>query len=331
MSTNGNMRRRTFLGAAAAGTLAAPSIVTAKMFAAPHVMQFRDLWSENPYDVRSGVPSVVSAAVERFLLRRVRGLVFSSEAALNRTTANLGALRSIVFRPWQRVASSPTSANRPNDSDGAGDRRVEIVHAGSLYAGKRDPSALLHVIGDDDVLRNRVRISFYGPESAWIAELVESAGYGDFVNVGGNLTHVEAESALTRADVLLLLTWASPADDHTIPGKLYECLRIQKPVTYVGRSSDEIDLLLHHAPLSVSNPSGEEFERFLRSVRDNRWTPDPVSIDVEIDNQKRAFDGFLEGVLAGNKSVGGSGMVRFGGLRARVERTARAPRSVGRS
>lgn len=307
--------------------------LAAKVLSAPHVMQFRDLWAENPYDVRSGASRVASAMLERFLVRAAGGLVFSSEAALNRTTANLRSMRSIVFRPWQRVDSSPfaTGVDRPLGPEVESDRRIEVVHAGSLIAGKRDPSALLHLIGNDDDLRSKVRVSFYGPESAWITELVELAGYGDFVNVAGNVPHAEAESALACADVLLLLTWASAVDDHTIPGKLYEYLRIQKPVAYIGRSSDEIDLLVRHAPLSVSNPSGEEFEDFLRSVRDNQWARDPVPIDNEIEDQKRDFDDFLDAVLSRDEAVRAPGVSRRARLRARVARSSRIRRTVGGS
>ena len=112
--------------------------------------------------------------------------------------------------------------------------RPVLLHAGSIY-GKRDPSALLEALA---------RLRAEGPErcpqlvflGSWTTsvrcqaqQIIEQNDLASSVTMLDSLPRRESFAAQAAADGLILLGDSAP-EMLQIPGKLFEYLRLQRPI-----------------------------------------------------------------------------------------------------
>jgi glycosyltransferase involved in cell wall biosynthesis len=144
--------------------------------------------------------------------------------------------------------------NGYNEEDFAGTESVKtdadgpfrIVHSGLIYPDDRDPRAFFKAVqrfksevGGAGVLKIDLRAS--GSES-YYKDLIQQFDIADIVNLLPSLPHREALRDTAAADALLLFQAASC--DHQIPAKVYEYLRLRKPILAITSESGDTASLL---------------------------------------------------------------------------------------
>lgn len=115
--------------------------------------------------------------------------------------------------------------------------RLTIVHAGGINPHFRDPVPLLRALKQAAAVgilnADQVRVRFLGggayADSAELRKAVADIGLSGSVEIISRLPYANALQELANADVLLLLQ-ASEDTRGLVPAKLYEYLRMQKPV-----------------------------------------------------------------------------------------------------
>jgi glycosyltransferase involved in cell wall biosynthesis len=221
----------------------------ARRFRKPWVCDFRDPWHEEVPE--EGAPTgKLFRGLERWLEHRV----VSESAHIVTTTREL---RDTLERRHPSVPGSRFSVI-PNGYDEADFAEIDIpppargsrmcfVHAGSINPSFRDPVPLfaaLKLAADRGGLDlDRLRLRFIGggvyAESMQLKEAAARYGVSDTLEVVARLPYAAALRELASADVLLLLQ-ASEDTRGLIPAKLYEYLRLKKPIlalTLPGESS----------------------------------------------------------------------------------------------
>ena len=221
----------------------------------PWVADFRDPWIEDSPE--PGAPSgAVYRKIDRWLEQRVvdrcshcvttteplRALLAGrhAEAAAERITVIPNGYDEADF------AGLPTGASGTPRSD-----RLSIVHAGLINPHFRDPAPLLRALrlaADSGGLdANRVRLRFLGgggyADSGPLRAAIADTGLAGSVEFVPRMPYADALRELSQADVLLLLQ-ASEDTRGLVPAKLYEYLRMQKPVlalVLAGESSQLIE------------------------------------------------------------------------------------------
>lgn len=124
---------------------------------------------------------------------------------------------------------------------------LHFVHAGALYPGGRNPipffEALANlkrsgVISAPDI---HVTLRASGAEAQY-AMALERLGLGDIVTLAPFMPYKDALTEQVRADCLLL--FQGREYDHQIPAKLYEYIRLSKPIlALVGAQGDTAEVL----------------------------------------------------------------------------------------
>lgn len=198
------------------------------------IVDMRDLWTDNPY--------YDYGEFRRCIDRRIEARVMRAADAVVATTAGFAraleerhaiAARSILTGFDDRTVLPPRAVK-------AGPLRV--VHAGNLYAGRRDPTPLIEAVAglaaEGRIDAMRLRLVFIGPGLEPVAEAAERLGALDLVELTGQLPHAEALSELEHADALLLVQWRNDATATEVPGKLFEYLALRKPVIALGASPE---------------------------------------------------------------------------------------------
>lgn len=128
-----------------------------------------------------------------------------------------------------------------------GNRPVLLVHSGMLYAQGRNPLAFFRALAELKSTRVlsaqtvHIRLRASGSEVMYRSELTR-LGIDDLVELAPPVSNHAALEEQARADGLLLFQGAE--FDRQIPAKLYEYLRIGRPIfAVVSRSGDTAKLL----------------------------------------------------------------------------------------
>ena len=142
---------------------------------------------------------------------------------------------------------------------------LTIVHAGSINANFRDPrpflSALRGCIEGHSLQPDQVMVRFIGPgkfaESRELQLFLDSNNLRNYVEFVPRLPYKEALKSLHNADLLLLLQ-ASEDTRSLVPAKLYEYLRIQKPVLALVLTGAVSEILDETGGAWAVNPQDKE-------------------------------------------------------------------------
>ena len=199
----------------------------------PWIADFRDSMTEPGYP-RDRLARLAYGAIERRVVAHAARLVFtapSTRAMYLARYPRLTADRCLVIS--NGYDESDFADLVPGRSGPARSRRVRLIHAGVIYPEERDPVPFFRalaglkrdgVIGSESL---RVELRASGSEDRYQGLLAE-LGIADVVKLLPALPYRQVLQECSEADGLLLLQ--GPSCNHQIPAKLYEYLRLRRPI-----------------------------------------------------------------------------------------------------
>jgi glycosyltransferase involved in cell wall biosynthesis len=210
----------------------------------PWVADFRDPWARAPWR-ESWLPAARRAAeiLERFVVRRADAIVFTTRTNLEEYAGYYGEAAASKFHLVRNGCDR-------DEFDGVtplpGDGRFTMLHAGSLYGGRK-PTALFRALA---ALRDRGVID---AQSFCFRQIgrVALAGFDmtaerDRLNLQGMVEIVAAQPRreilreMVSASCLLLL---QPGTTVSIPGKLFEYLTAGRPILALAEEGETSDIV----------------------------------------------------------------------------------------
>jgi glycosyltransferase involved in cell wall biosynthesis len=255
----------------------------------PWVADLRDSMTEEGYP-RDPATRRAYLAIERWTVRRAARLVFTARSArtmyLNRYP-HLDPARCLVITNGYDEADFtdlvPPAAGPPRRPD----EPLRLLHAGLIYPEERDPRPFFRALGR---LRRQGRI---GPETLAVnlrasgseetyARLLAELDLSDVVHLLPAVSYRQVLRECLDSDALLLLQ--GPSCNHQIPAKLYEYLRLGKPIVALTDSAgDSAAVLAETGGATIIDLLDEEalygrLPELLRSIRSGTHpVPDPVA------------------------------------------------------
>jgi hypothetical protein len=236
-------------------------IVAARLashFHVPWIAEFRDLWVGDPYFDRHPL-------IAPFHERLARKTLAKATACVVVTKASGDHLRA--FTPLPVVVSY--NGYDPEDFSGldevaALDReRLTIVHAGVIYAGRRDPSALFKAIAGLPEDKRQIRCLFYHDANGSVAGLAERFGVSSYVEIRDAIPRSDILRIERQADILLECRWQDSAGDGVIPGKLFEYIGARRPILSLGSLTAESADIIRGNDLGLASNDPEEIKTML--------------------------------------------------------------------
>jgi glycosyltransferase involved in cell wall biosynthesis len=211
----------------------------------PWVADFRDSMTEPDY------PSDRSTWrayrwLEQKTVQNAARLIFTASSAVRMHLERYPKLSSnrcsLILngydeRDFQDLLPSPPVPNQP----------LRLVHMGLLYPVERDPKPFFRAVsqlqkdGQLDAGRVRIELRASGHESTYEA-IIRAEGIENLVHFLPPLPYREALQNSANADGLLLFQAA--CCDHQIPAKVFEYLRLSKPILAITSHSGDTAALL---------------------------------------------------------------------------------------
>lgn len=132
----------------------------------------------------------------------------------------------------------PDQSSRATHDSEPVERPLSIVHAGSLYSGRRDTRGFLKVIADlvgsGEVRPGDLVAHFLGRPDRRLIRWVDRLHLTEFVRIHGLVPREEVRPWMEAADVLLVVRWPDKRDAPFLPAKIFEYLSYRKPILIVN-------------------------------------------------------------------------------------------------
>ena len=221
----------------------------AKQLGVPWIAELRDLWANNPYNDTHPIIQPIQKLVANSVLRQATACVALTNSAAREVEETIHRPTIVSYNGYGADDFAGLEDVAPEDPE-----HLTIIHAGIIYAGRRDPTTLFQALAIMGRKRHKVRVKFYHDSLASVARSALQLGVSECVEICAPIPRREILRLERAVDVLLLCRWANPADDGIIPGKLFEYIGSRRPILGVGSTAGEAaDIIRRHAFGVVSN------------------------------------------------------------------------------
>lgn len=176
---------------------------------------------------------------------------------------------------------------------------IRLLHSGLIYPSERDPRPFFRAIsrlkrvGQLDAGRVQINLRASGNDALY-ANMLAELGITDIVNLLPIIPYRTSLSEAAEADALLLLQGASCS--RQIPAKLYEYLRLRKPILALTNDDGDTARLLREAhgativPLENEDAIYAALPAFLQLLRSREHPlPDEAQI-LRYSREQQAAD-----------------------------------------
>jgi len=127
------------------------------------------------------------------------------------------------------------------------DEEFSIVHAGQL-GYDRSPDTLIKILGDikrkNPEFSKKLQLKFAGTVDYAIVEQIKKEGLEENYVALGNISRPEAIKLTEKAQLLLLPLNIAENAKGRIPGKLFENLRVKRPILCLGPTDSDVSKIL---------------------------------------------------------------------------------------
>lgn len=206
----------------------------------PWVADFRDEWADNPsiHLDRGSIGYRLLHAIETKIVHTADRVI-----AVTPETAEHYRRRFGLTAEQAEKVLCITNGYDEEDFEGIATEqtrndRFTLMHNGLLYLDRTPLSvlqAVANLVARGDIPRNRVyiRFGFVNSREQWEQKTV-GLGLGDVVEFLDYLPHRQSLKMAAQSHVLLLILGENDENRSVYPGKLFEYLRLGKPVLSLG-------------------------------------------------------------------------------------------------
>ena len=221
------------------------ALFVARRFGVPLVLDYRDEWTECPFDFVS--KGANDRDWERRCLRHADVVMFTTASHRQHQLSIFPELAPhkvhVVPNGWE-----------PNDfgdlpreeaaADATNAATVRIAHVGTL--GSHTPpheflDALQRLITDQPEQASRMRVQLIGRRSPGANEAIRMFGFPAVLEVIEHVGKSEANRRMQDSDVLLLIT--NPDLERYLPGKLFDYVAARRPILVFGSRGESSELI----------------------------------------------------------------------------------------
>ena len=212
----------------------------------PWIADFRDPMIEEGYPSDPGVYRA-HAWIEKRAIRNARRVVYTTQSTREdqiRRYPDLAGERSLVISNGYDEQDFARIVRHSSDEPVA---RVRLVHGGIIYPEDRNPeplfAAVRRLFDEDRIPRDSLVIELRGSKlDSTYQQRLDEKGIADVVKLLPGIPYNEFLQDASRAEGLLILQGKSC--DRQIPAKVYEYLRLGKPLLALTSDSGESAALL---------------------------------------------------------------------------------------
>jgi glycosyltransferase involved in cell wall biosynthesis len=264
----------------------------------PWLADYRDLWTGNPYVTLPPWRTLLEAWIERSMLGK-------ADRITTITSSLAATLESLHRRPALAI-SNAIDSDEWKDIPFERPDRFRIVHAGTLYDGRRNPQRLLAQVSAlrrEGVIRD-VALDFYGQDPGNLLELSRRYGLEDTVCYHGLVERREAMRAERGAALLAIIQNDDPRTASEYGSKIFEYQAAGPRILVTGPPASVLRGYVEQHALGWFAGSDDELRAALRNAyetyREGNYLRD-ISVAPNARVLAEAFAASLDEIVTGSQ------------------------------
>jgi glycosyltransferase involved in cell wall biosynthesis len=224
------------------------------------IADYRDAWQFAPMLQKNLLPFRYRfiCRTDENVLRKADYVLFTSPFVLDQYTSKY---------PWLRGKSEViTNGYDEDDFKGVEAKSFDkftILYMGKIYTNKRNPIPFLEAL--NQYMQEDFQFIHIGTIGKQILSRINKLGF-NFYKYSGYKSHTEAISYSAGADINIMINNNDPDSEGVVPGKLFELLRLGKPVMAIGPHQAFIRELLARTKTGVC-ADAEDVEDIVRALK----------------------------------------------------------------
>jgi glycosyltransferase involved in cell wall biosynthesis len=254
----------------------------------PHIVDFRDLWTQNTGYEELNLPTFLKRRDRNFELKVLRN---ARAVTVNTATFRRQLLENNQFLNNEQI-EVVTNGVDPEDfrgllADAKPNDKFTMLYTGSLYGRHRNPEFFFKAIrgwmDNKHGIESQIKIVFIGNWTPDFYDLIDTYKLSEVVERKGWMPQNDALKATFETDLLLLFQGFDPALSAAIPRKLFEYMITNKPIMAFAPPGEIPDIIgEYQCGVCFSDPAPEPIIDFLSKSldqwkkRDNSKSSPPV-------------------------------------------------------
>ncbi len=211
-------------------------------FNIPHIPVFIDPWVDIIYYKnfkRSKITLTIDNYLEKKVLRNCKRAVFVTKTMEEDYRKKYDFLKSktgILYWGYSEKYFGDLITEKENTEE------ITIVHAGNIF-DYQNPKEFWKELKRKINSGEKIKIKFIGTVGPVIKQTINEIGLSEFTEYLGFLSYKEMLKHLSQASYLLVCA----TERRHLPGKLFEYLRIGKPIIAFGDDNEELKKIIEDA------------------------------------------------------------------------------------
>jgi len=273
-----------------------------KTFGIPWLADFQDPWTQVDYYEHFKLTNWADKRhkkMEQDVFRTAKKITIASPSWKN-DIETIGA-KNVDVLYWGYDEDDFVNINK------SGNDKFTITHSG-LLGLDRSPETFLRVIKklieENSIFKEKVLLKLIGMVDYSIIEIINNLNLNDYVFMPGNVSRNESLKHLSDSSILLLPLNKAKNAKGRIPGKLFECLRMNIPVLCLGRKDSDSAYIIE------STKRGKVFEYddslaiekyviylFDLYLKGNKTDSEIDISEYSVDNQTKKLADYLNEII----------------------------------
>ncbi|MGI1799553.1 glycosyltransferase [Priestia sp. TRN 1309] len=257
----------------------------------PWIMDLRDEWSNNPYNISDKKDNIfyqITVLIEERLLR-------TADKVLTTTPVTRQNYIDFFRLPEEKVHIITNGYDEEDfnslNSNLTHNERFTVVHNGLFYL-IRTPVTFLQavhrLISKGLLEKEKIKLVFSWSENdkSWI-EVAHKLELKDILETVGYLEHKESLEMANRADALLLIVGPGRKNKAVYPAKLFEYLRLRKPIIALSPNGGVVDNLIRDLECGINCDfdDTEAIEKYLYELY-LQWSSSNIRVSTPLEEIK---------------------------------------------
>ena len=231
-------------------------------FRIPHIPVFIDPWVDISYYrnfKRSKLTLSVDNRLEKSVLKNAASVVFVTETmqkVYEKKYSFLKGKSNVLY--WGYSEEDFTKLPSPLLKE----KEAEVIlHAGNIF-NYQNPKQFWKILKNEIDKGRKLKLVFIGTVSPEIKQSITNAGLDLYTEYKGFLLYKEMLNEMVNANYLLVCA----TEPRHVPGKLFEYLRVGKPIIAFADGNEEVKKILTEANAGMMFGYDENGEEFLNST-----------------------------------------------------------------
>lgn len=214
----------------------------------PVVLDMRDPWTTNPYKIYPTKWHFKKDTQTEFdVINKVKYGISAYKSLIDFYQSQISGFQSKI---WKYIPNGYDEEDFkflvPQQPDG---KKLNIAFSGTFYSHINNPVLLLKTISSlETEIREKIRFHHIGNSNISLKKIAASLNLSSNIVEWGYRSHKECLNILAGMDIFcFILDSANPKSKNTIGGKVYEYIRLKKPilalVPVVGEAANLINKL----------------------------------------------------------------------------------------